>query len=263
MPRIEWTGWGILAYPPVLLGPVPGMYLAHTVFGHLYRAEDGGTRLGVMLGGFVFGYVLGGLLGVLIGLALNLRRSADGRWESTERHELFGMAMERTSGAVALVAFALLPAAGSVGFVPGRVSWILLGAGLLVALIVLVVVIRVADRADERRLAAKRGEPPPGSFADAVGSVLKAIDRAAALPWRQRTIVDLESNLKRIEAALERRHARKLRRSGWLLDAYIDTISKSRLDFGDPVPFPQQRVDDLVDRLRQATQSPTDQRTHS
>lgn len=82
--RISWTGAGILGIVPIFLTPCASLAIgASLVDGKLSEDYPIGMGLGLLMGGFA----LGGAGAGAIGLALNRRRTPEGVWYATDRHE--------------------------------------------------------------------------------------------------------------------------------------------------------------------------------
>jgi hypothetical protein len=134
----RWTGWGVLAYPILMLACCGGPFGAYAAFQDQASPNDDGIeRSGVPLGGLAVGLVLGGLVIYLLGLALNVRGA---------RHTVFEVPVQDLGRGTAVAGVLLLPLA-AVGFVAAGVVW-----GLLIGWVVAVIAALVALSRRRKRM---------------------------------------------------------------------------------------------------------------
>jgi hypothetical protein len=114
---VRGSGWGMLAYPVLLLSICGGSAGAYAAFPGLASPNDDGIeRGGVPLGGAAVGLVVGGLLVYLLGVLLNARR---------DRATVLDVPLEQFGPGLAVFGVLFLPLT-AVGFVGAGLVWTLL-----------------------------------------------------------------------------------------------------------------------------------------
>jgi hypothetical protein len=122
---IRWSGWGILALPLIIGSAIGGPFAAVSLLHDLaVQGDDGIDHGGVPFGGLALGLLVGGGVIYLLGVALNRRRSPDGSWFWTDRHELGEFPVESVGRFVSIVGLLAIPLS-TVQFVPAAVVWTL------------------------------------------------------------------------------------------------------------------------------------------
>ncbi len=239
--RISWTGAGILGIVPIFLSPCVSLALgASLIDGDLSEDYPIGMGLGLLVGGFA----VGGAGAGAIGLALNRRRTPEGVWYATDRHELLEEPVEVTGGRFFAGALGLTPAAFSVGYVDAWISWLLLVPGLALMGLLLFLFNRWRDRADDRAFGNSDQPAHVGIATMLVGS----LGQASATSWDRAAFETFTAALRGVDASLAQRDWHAMTLNAVVMDSALmeNETSSQRA----PVPFPRQQVDDLVGRLR-------------